>query len=155
MSPIERLKRADKLSTWEMNAADEIVYAYRAFVDATGGEAKDLRLPAYHRPDAADSMAVRRVDLLRTLYRWRKDLRGTAALVAAMSILIEEIPCRRLARAQKWRDKDAERFLIVALRHYAAITNNTPANAHGWLFVRPRGRPVGIKHSSVDNTPGV
>lgn len=144
-SPLERLKRAGKLSTHEANAADEIVYAYRTYVDATPGGDKDLRLPAHHRPDAADGMAVRRVDLLRTLYRWRTDLRGTFALVAAMSILIEEVPARRCARANKWRDTAALDHLRTAVRHYAWLTSNTPASAHGWRFVRPRGRAVGIR----------
>lgn len=149
-SPLERLKRAGKLSTHEANAADEIVYAYRAYVDATPGGDKDLRLPAHHRPDAADGMAVRRVDLLRTLYRWRTDLRGTYALMAGVAILLHETSLRRIERENKWRSGSAMRHLITAVRHYAWLTNNMPASAYQWRFVRPRGRAVGIAQS-VDN----
>lgn len=141
-APIARLKRAGALNVHELTASDEIAAAYSMSIGEPAARDPDLGIRSEPRPDAADSAAARRSDVLRCYAVWRSDLRGTAALAAATGILIEEKPLRAIERAWHWRSGSATGHLRIAIRHFAALRGNAPRGARSWKYAVTVNRRV-------------
>lgn len=123
--PIVRLQRTGRLSVHELQAADEIVFAFRTSVGAAPQRDPDFiaRAP---RAGGADAREARRLDVLERYGRWRADLHEHPALKAAVAMLLDEHPARETERREGWRNGTANRHLVTALRHFAALRGNTP-----------------------------
>lgn len=130
-SPISRLKR--HLDIWTFTAADDILAAYRASAGILSARDPDMDVPPPPpRPDAADDFAAHQSDLMRCYQQWRTDLAGTKGLLVTQQVLFMERSLRAIDTAQRTRKDTAVKFLIVTLRHFAALRGNVPRGAGSW-----------------------
>lgn len=131
--PLTRLKRLGRLDVHELTAADDILFAYHLAAGVRVTHDSDLGVRGGDpKPDAAHSIAATRIDVLEKYRQWRTDLAGHPALAAAVGMLLDERPARSVERAQRWRNGQATKHLVEALRHFAALRGNTPRGSRGW-----------------------
>jgi hypothetical protein len=124
--PIARLQRTGRLTVHELQAADEIVCAFRLSVGAPPQRDSDFVVRGAPRAGGADAQEAHRLDVLEQYGRWRADLHATQPLTAAVAMLLDDMPARETERREGWRNGTATRHLVTALRHFAALRGNTP-----------------------------
>jgi hypothetical protein len=128
--PLKRIK--DKLNVWEFTAASTIRFAFSASIGATATHDPSLGIRHEFRPGGADAAAAKRIDSIVAYRQWRIDLAGTPALAVAMGVLVDDMSPSAIDRNNSQRKGTAFGYLIVALRHFAALTGNTPRGARDW-----------------------
>ena len=135
VTPLKRLERRGVLNVWELTAADTLVRAFR--ISLGWSAPRDPALGLFEpRANAIEHNTVVRLDTIERYRRWRKDLAGTPALAAAVSLLFDEDLIRACERGNHWRNGIAREHLRIALRHFAVISGNAPRGAHDWRVKR-------------------
>lgn len=138
VSPLKRLQ--DVLDVYEYTAAYEIVSAFNLVngIPTQRDESFDDPLRPI-QPDAADSHAAKRSDLMRVYPVFRRDLAGTPALLVLDAVLFQERSFVSLEREHQWRQSPstARRHFATALKHFAALRGNVPRGVRDWKYVPP------------------
>ncbi len=138
VSPLKRLQ--DVLDVYEYTAAYEIVSAFNLVngIPTMRDDSFDDPLRPI-QPDAADSHAAKRSDLLQVYQAWRRDLAGTPALMVLDAVLFQERSLVSLERENQWRQSPstARKHFATALKHFAALRSNVPRGARDWKYVPP------------------
>lgn len=138
VSPLKRLQ--DVLDVYEYTAAYEIVSAFNLVNGIPTQRDDNFDDPLRPiQPDAADSHAAKRSDLMRVYPVFRRDLAGTIQLAVLDAVLFGEQSLASLDRENQWRQSPstARRHFATALKHFAALRGNVPRGARDWKYVLP------------------